>query len=112
MALKKRVLFVCTGTRPEAIDQRALEVLESFGVATEGLRSKSVSAFIDQSFDFVITLCDKAHQECRNLPATTDTIAWDFEDPKTRVGSKSFNITLRELNERIKIFVLVQTKKR
>ena len=78
------------GIQPEVIDRRALEVLEALGVPTEGLHSKSVSAFVDQSFDFVITLCDKAHQECRNLPATTDTIAWDFEDPKTRAGSKSF----------------------
>lgn len=106
MIQKKRVLFICTGNsarsqmaeallrhqagtqfealsagiRPEAIDRRALDVLEAFGVSTEGLHPKPVSTFADQSFDFVITLCDKAHQECQSLPSTAEPIAWNFED--------------------------------
>lgn len=38
-------------------------------------------------------------------------IFWNFDDPKTRTNPMLFDATFRELNERLKMFVLVQTKK-
>jgi protein-tyrosine-phosphatase len=134
--MKKSVLFLCTGnsarsqiaeallkkqasqyfdvfsagTSPEGIDPRTLEVLERFNMPTQGLRSKSVSAFEDQTFDFVITLCGRAKQECGHFPNAGEMIFWDFEDPKTRNTPMPFDATFKELNERLKMFVLVQTK--
>jgi ArsR family transcriptional regulator len=99
---------VSAGTSPEGIDRRTLGALKRLGLATEGLRSKSISEFSGQHFDFVITLCSKARQECANFPEADEQIAWDFADPKSREGIASFEVTLRELSERIKIFVLVQ----
>jgi protein-tyrosine-phosphatase len=98
------------GTSPEGIDPRTIEVLERFHVPTQGLRSKSVSEFEDKSFDFVITLCGRAKQECSHFPNAGEMIFWDFEDPKTRNTPMPFDATLKELNERLKMFVLVQTK--
>tara|TARA_R110002073_G_scaffold160990_2_gene316614 strand:- start:18283 stop:18396 length:114 start_codon:yes stop_codon:yes gene_type:complete len=37
-------------------------------------------------------------------------LAWDFEALSSRSGIKPFETTLREINERIKMFVLVQTQ--
>ena len=134
--MKRRRLFLCTGnsarsqmaeallrkqagaffdvfsagTAPEGVDSRALEVLREYDVPREGLRSKSIDEFKGQSFDFVITLCDKARQECANFPDTGELITWNFRDPKPREGLAPFKTTLRELNERIKMFVLVQTR--
>jgi protein-tyrosine-phosphatase len=134
--MKKSVLFLCTGnsarsliaeallkkqasqyfdvfsagTSPEGIDPRTLDVLERFHVPTQGLRSKSVSEFEDQTFDFVITLCGRAKQECGHFPNAGEMIFWNFEDPKTRTIPMPFDATLKELNERLKMFVLVQTK--
>jgi protein-tyrosine-phosphatase len=134
--MKKSVLFLCTGnsarsliaeallkkqasqyfdvfsagTSPEGIDPRTIEVLERFNMPTQGLRSKSVSVFEDKSFDFVITLCGRAKQECSHFPNAGEMIFWNFEDPKTRNMPMPFDATLKELNERLKMFVLVQTK--
>ena len=133
--MKRRVLFLCTGnsagsqmaeallrnnageifdvasagTAPEGIDRRTLEALQRFGVATDGLRSKPLSEFDGQHFDYVITLCNKAAQECANFPTAGELIAWDFADPKLKEGIAAFEVTLRELNERIKIFTLAHT---
>ncbi len=132
--MKRRVLFLCTGnsarsqmaeallrsragelfdvasagTSPESIDIRTFAVLKRMGLATDGLRSKSIDEFRGQQFDFVITLCHKARQECANFPDAGEQIAWDFADPKSKEGVASFEITLRELSERIKVFTLVQ----
>lgn len=133
--MKRRVLFLCTGnsarsqmaeallrnhagnffdvasagTAPEGIDKRTLEALQRFGITTDGLRSKPLSEFEGQPFDYVITLCNKARQECTNFPTAGELIAWDFADPKLKEGVAPFEVTLRELNERIKIFALVHT---
>ncbi|BCV50630.1 arsenate reductase ArsC [Shewanella algae] len=134
--MKKRVLFLCVGNsarsqfaeallkhqaheqfdvfsagiQPESIDERTLLVLQKNNLKIEGLRSKSISEFSGQSFDFVISLCEKATQECQSSPLADNIIAWDYPDPSIESGTQRFEQTFRELNERIKMFVLVQTK--
>lgn len=135
--MKRRILFLCTensarsqmaealvnsqysakfeafsaGTTPSALDPKALEAIDRFGLRHEGLRSKSLSEFADQSFDFVITLCSKANRECRKFPRAGEQLAWDFEDPKTRKGAKPYDTTLKELSERMNMLALVQSRK-
>ena len=71
---------------------------------------KPDSEFEGQPFDFVITLGSKARQECANFPDAGQLIAWDFADAKPKEGIAPFAVTLRELNERIKMFASVPTK--
>ncbi len=133
---KQKVLFLCTGnsarsqmaeallrhkagdsydvfsagTHPEGVDERTVEALTKFGIATQDLTSKSIATFEDQVFDFVITLCDKANSECRSYPNAGKQLAWDFADPKERSGSNPFSVTLSELNNRLSMFLLVEEK--
>jgi len=135
---KRRVLFLCTGnsarsqmaeallkhragqdfevfsagTHPEEVDPQALKALANFGVDSQQLVSKSISDFAGQQFDYVITLCDKAGQECRSFAGAEKQMAWDFPDPKTRQGNQVFSTTLNEINNRLSMFLLVENKKR
>ena len=130
---KQKVLFLCTGnsarsqmaqallihragdhyevhsagTQPDAVDVRAIDALEKFGLDTNDLVSKSVNVFEGQVFDYVITLCDKANNECRSYPNAVKQLAWDFPDPKERSGSNPFSTTLNELNNRLSMFISV-----
>ena len=134
--MKKRVLFLCTGnsarsqmaeallrhqagdkydvfsagTRPERVDQRALTALQGLGVNTDNLASKYFDQFEHQTFDFVITLCDKASQECGNFANAGERLSWHFEDPKSRHVPHPFETTLKEINDRLKMFLLIQSK--
>lgn len=134
--MKQSVLFVCTGnsarsqmaeallrhqagdrydafsagTNPEAVDERALSVLAKFGIGTASLHEKALTDIEKSQFDYVISLCDKAQQECQNLTRGKSYLSWDFEDPKTRGGIKPFETTLKELDQRIKMFILVNSK--
>lgn len=129
--MKKRVLFLCTanaarsqmaeallrqhganrfeafsaGTQPGQVTSETLTTLAAFGVQHQRLVSKPLEQFVHQRFDYVITLCDKAHQECQQWPDSDTVLAWDFPDPQQ--GSTSYARTLSEINERIRLFVLI-----
>ncbi len=98
------------GTSPSAVDPRTIEALKGFGLAADGLLSKSIESLASQTFDFVISLCDKAHRECRHWPGSGVVMAWDFPDPKDSKDPKAFTRSLQEISERIRLFVLVNSK--
>ena len=89
----------------------AIELLKRSHISTEGLRSKSVDEFAGERFDYVITLCDKSALECHALPGASEVLAWHFEDPVISAKPDAFRHTAQEIAERIKMFVLVKTKR-
>jgi len=131
---KKTVLFLCTGnsarsqmaemllrnkagdkfdvfsagTEPVDVDSRTIDALNRFGIKTDNIASKNISVFEGQVFDYVITLCDKASNECRSYPNARKQFAWDFLDPKLRPGNTPFSATLNELNNRLSMFLMVE----
>ena len=98
------------GTNPSEVDPRTLQALEDFGLTSEGLYAKSLESLGEQHYDYVISLCDKAHQECRTWPGSGVVLAWDFADPRASRDPKAFARTLQELSERLRLFVLINSK--
>jgi ArsR family transcriptional regulator len=98
------------GTNPGSPHPLAIRVLADAGIPTEGLSSKSVSQVTPEHWDYVITLCDKAARECRPSFESSQKIAWDCADPVPDNHYDAFSRTLRELRERISLFVLVHQK--
>ena len=96
------------GTHPENVDSRAVEALSQLGITTTNLAAKSIDTFAGKTFDFVITLCDQASNECRVFPNAIQQFAWSFPDPKTRTGNMPFTATLNELNSRLSMFLFVE----
>lgn len=99
------------GTLPNEVDPRARMALEQLGGVTDGLRSKSLDEFAGEHFDYVITLCDKSAFECSTLPGAGEYLAWNFADPATNQQANAYKHTLHEIHERIKMFVLVKSKR-
>jgi arsenate reductase len=65
----------------------AVEVMGEIGVNISGQRSKSLSEFKDQTFDFVITVC--GGDACPFFEGETRTrLAWSFEDPASATGTE------------------------
>jgi arsenate reductase (thioredoxin) len=131
-----RVLFVCTGnsarsvmaeallrrdggdafevesagSEPKGINPLTLRVLDEVGIDASWARSKSVTEFLGQRFDYVITLCDQARQACPVFPGVHETLHWDFEDPAEAEGTEEerlvvFRRVFSGLEERITSFV-------
>lgn len=134
--MKRRVLFVCTansarslmaeallrdmagdqfevasaGTQPDKPHPMAIQVLEEAGYPVDGLRSKPLADLENEHWDYVITLCEKAADECGNVCQPAQQIAWDFPDPVPAGRHATFVLTLKEIRERIGLFTLLHRK--
>lgn len=65
----------------------AIEVLRERGLPTDSLTSKAIDALPRQTFDVVVTVCDRAQQACPTFPAATRTLHWPFPDPADARGT-------------------------
>ena len=77
------------GTAPKGVNPFSLRVLAARGVDTTGLASKPASLYEGQSFDYVITRCDDAAENCPVFPGATRRLHWGFPDPATVEGSEA-----------------------
>jgi arsenate reductase len=102
------------GSHPSGkVNPFAIELLQSKGFSTEGLRSKSWDEFAQPGapqLDFVFTVCDNAAGEvCPYWPGQPMTAHWGVEDPAAVEGSdedkrRAFRRIASYLENRIKIF--------
>jgi arsenate reductase (thioredoxin) len=99
------------GSHPSGVPRaEALKQIESAGISTEGLRSKSWDEFADPGapkMDFVFTVCDNAAKEqCPFWPGQPMTAHWGIPDPAAVKGSpeeiaRAFNDAFVILDRRI-----------
>ncbi|HKO99705.1 MAG TPA: arsenate reductase ArsC [Pyrinomonadaceae bacterium] len=133
--MKKRVLILCTGNSarsqmaegllrdlagdrfevmsagvlPTRVRPEAIVVMREVGIDISSHRSKSVDEFLNQNFDFVLTVCDNAKQQCPMFPGPARRIHWGLDDPAEVTGDEhtrlnAFRTARDELRERLKEF--------
>ena len=65
---------------PKGVHPMAIEVMRERGIDISAQRSKRIDD-LPSEFDYVITLCDDAAQNCPVLPARLERIHWSIPDP-------------------------------
>jgi arsenate reductase (thioredoxin) len=102
------------GSQPKGqVNPKTIQLLQSLGHYTSGLRSKSWAEFAKPDappLDFVFTVCDNAAGEtCPVWPGQPMTAHWGVPDPAEAQGTEAeiglaFKDAYRMLNQRIGIF--------
>ena len=106
-----RAEVVSAGTEPrESIHPVAKAVLEEkFHVDTSVLRPKHLNQFLGQTFDYVITVCDRAAETCPVFPGDPERIQWSFTDPAAVSPGpgqrQAFERVANELTGRMRIWM-------
>jgi arsenate reductase len=114
MTEKTRVLFLCThnsarsqmaegllrdlagdrfeafsaGTEATRVRPLAIRAMEEIDVDISSQESKTLDRYLDQSFDYVITVCDDANEACPFFSGAQSRLHWSFEDPSRAEGSE------------------------
>lgn len=77
------------GAHPTRVRPEAIAVMAELGIDISGHWSKSTAEFVDQSFDFVITVCDNAKDVCPVFPGGATYLHWSFADPAAQEGDEA-----------------------
>jgi arsenate reductase (thioredoxin) len=98
------------GVNPSFVRPEAIEVMREIGIDISAHRSKSIDEFSDHPFDYVITVCDNANQNCPVFPGPSKRIHWSINDPAEVVGDhearlKAFREARHELQKRLREFI-------
>jgi arsenate reductase len=133
--MKKRVLFLCTanssrsqmaegmannlwgdqieafsaGTKASFVNPMAIEVMKEIGFDISAHRSKNLSEFDGQNFDYVITLCGDANETCPLYIGGTKKTHIGFNDPAKATGTRDeimsdFRRVREEIKEKLTAF--------
>jgi arsenate reductase (thioredoxin) len=82
------------GTEAMRVNPLAVEVMREVGIDISGARSKHLDEFIEQEFEYVITVCDSAAESCPMFPGRAERIHWSFPDPSKADGSDDEKLTV------------------
>ncbi|HWC03883.1 MAG TPA: arsenate reductase ArsC [Methylomirabilota bacterium] len=125
---RRRVLFVCThnsarsqmaegflraragdrfevasaGTEATCVHPLAIQVMDEVGIELCGQTSKGLDRFLDQAWDYVITVCDSANERCPVFPGRALRLHWSFDDPSRAAGSEEERLeTFRRVRDEV-----------
>ncbi|MCA9277624.1 MAG: arsenate reductase ArsC [Phycisphaeraceae bacterium] len=109
-ALKSDVIDACSaGTDPHGLNPMAVRVMAEAHVDIAHQASKHVNEFLNEQIDYVVTVCDSAHQTCPIFPGKAKVVHVGFEDPPALAhDAKTEEEAIahyRRVRDEIKLFV-------
>ena len=104
------VRAVSAGSHPKPLHPNAVRVMRERGIDLAARRSKHLSEFTGERFDYVISLCDRVREVCPEFPGGPELIHWSIPDPARETGSDdetllAFDQTATELCARIAFLI-------
>jgi Protein-tyrosine-phosphatase len=102
------------GIKPTQVRTEAVQVMKEIGIDISQHFSKDVDRFVANDFDYVITVCDNANENCPVFPGRAKRIHWSFEDPAQVEGNETmrlsaFRIIRDEIKHHIETFIATAT---
>jgi len=76
------------GTQPEPVNLNAVAVMKEAGIDISNKGSNHIDEYLDNHFDFVITVCDNAGESCPEFPGGGQRVHQSFEDPAKFRGTE------------------------
>ena len=91
------------GTEATHVRPLAIRAMDEIGIDISGQKSKTLERYLEESFDYVITVCDDANEACPFFPGAANRLHWSFEDPSRARGSEEEQLAVfRSVRDRIK----------
>jgi arsenate reductase len=91
------------GTEATHVRALAVQAMEEIGVDISGQESKTLTRYLQEPFDYVITVCDDANEVCPFFPGAGNRLHWSFEDPSRAEGSEEERLAVfRSVRDRIR----------
>ena len=112
-----RFVAASAGSQPApAVNPLAIETLDRHGYGRPAGRPKHVDTLADQTWDLVITVCDKAREACPIFPGQPVLAHWGMPDPAAVTGTeearhRAFDETLVTISRRLDLLMALPVEK-
>ncbi len=103
--IDKKTKVCSAGTFPaQAVNHRAVAVMSEIGIDIGKNYPKSVDIYLDEEWDYVITVCDDAKESCPVfLGKVSHRLHMGFQDPSHATGSEEYIMgEFRRIRDKIK----------
>ncbi len=98
------------GIEKHGLNPFAVKVMREIGIDISNQRSKTVDDLGNREFEYVVTLCGHANENCPYFPAVTKVIHKGFYDPPELAAGASNEeealIHYRSVRDEIRDFIL------
>jgi len=132
MNVTKKILFLCThnaarsqmaegfvnalcadryeaysaGSEPTAVHPCAIEVMAEQGIDIASQRAKSLDEYDNASFDYVVTMCADAQENCPIFPGGAEYLHHSFVNPGSVLASGNDQCAaFRRVRDEIKVWL-------
>jgi arsenate reductase len=94
------------GTEETFLKPQAVEAMGELGIDVSAQESKTLGRYLEEPFEYVVTVCDSANESCPVFPNAGKLLHWSLPDPSKTEGSEeerldAFRRVRDELRERI-----------
>ncbi|MFQ5453383.1 MAG: arsenate reductase ArsC [Candidatus Zixiibacteriota bacterium] len=108
--LNKSDKIKSAGLEPHGVNPLAIQVMNEVGIDISCQTSNHINEYLEQQFDYIITVCDNAAANCPTFPGGGSRIHWSFEDPAQATGTEEdvinkFRHIRNEIENKIKEWV-------
>ena len=98
------------GIETHGVNPRAIATMKEDGIDISMHTSNNVNEYTHLEFEYVITVCDNAKENCPFFPATVKMLHHNFPDPAKAIGTdeeimNSFRSTRNLIKDYVKDFV-------
>lgn len=108
---KERATIYSAGIETHGLNQKAVAIMKEDGVDISHHTSNHVDEYKEVDFDFIITVCDHANENCPFIPSENAVrLHQNFKDPSKVEGSEeevqeAFKVTRNEIKAWCEKFV-------
>lgn len=99
------------GTEATRVRPLAIKAMNELGIDISKQTSKTLDPYVNDRFDYVITVCDDANETCPYFPNAKHRVHWSLPDPSKATGTEEqqlavFRRVRDDLRARIKTELL------
>ncbi|MBU3743888.1 MAG: arsenate reductase ArsC [Sediminibacterium sp.] len=93
------------GVETHGVNPKAIATMQADGIDISSHTSNHILEYISIPFDYVITVCDHAKEQCPVFPGIATTIHHNFKDPSKVEGTaEMIDTAFIETRNEIKVF--------
>lgn len=106
----ERAQVYSAGIETHGVNPRAIATMKEDGIDISNHTSNHISEYQHIPFDFVITVCDNAKENCPVFPTAAKKVHYNFPDPAKATGTEEevlvqFRLVRNQIKEYCKEFI-------